>query len=87
MCLPDLENLIFSIPIFSPNFSPISLPFLKEQHPILPTLGAFHVVLGSFVSDENQPIAIPNFAKKAPQRAVTYTYTMSMRDPPPPRVF
>ena len=50
--------------------------------------------LGSFVSDENPPIAIPNFAKKCPKRQAhiyTYTmsmwtYTMSMWEPPGSRV-
>ena len=28
------------------------------------------------------PIAIPNFTEKAPQKAGTYTYTMSMWEPP-----
>ena len=39
--------------------------------------------LGSFVSDENPPPdRYTKFREKAPQKAGTYTYTMSMWDPP-----
>ena len=47
MCLPNLENWSFSIPIFRPNYPPISIPFLIKknnniaEHPILPKLCAF----------------------------------------------
>ena len=95
MCLPDLENLTISIPNFclisythqytiferkAPNFDQIGcfLQYLAQNTPNL-------CILGSFVSDENPPIAIPNFTKKAPQKAGTYTYTMSMWGPPGPK--
>ena len=35
MCLPILENLTFSTPIFLPNYPPISISFSKEKYPIL----------------------------------------------------
>ena len=41
--------------------------------------------MGAFVCDEN-PLPdhyYTKFRKKAPQKAGTYTYTMSMRGPPP----
>ena len=60
------------------NFPPISVPFMKEKHPIWPNWVLFYnnlpqihpnlCNLGSFVSDENPRIAIPNFAKKRPKR-------------------
>ena len=75
---------------FLPNFPPISIPFLKERHPILTKLGAFYnnlpkihpiYELGSFVSDEN-PIAIPNFAKKRPKRQAHIRTPCQCENPP-----
>ena len=77
MCLPDLENLTFSIPIFCLISHPSVYHFWKKA-PNFDQLGAFynnlrkiHPVLynlGSLVSDENPPIAIPNFMKKCPEK-------------------
>ena len=76
---------------FLPNFPPISIPFSKEKHPIWIKLGAFYKKfaqntpnlcnLGSFVSDENPPIAIPNFAKKRPKRQAHILYHVNVRTP------
>ena len=72
MCLRDLENLTFSIPIFCQIF-----PVLKEKHPILIKLGAFYndlskiqsiYVIWAPSSLMKNPIAIPNFAKRRPKR-------------------
>ena len=41
--------------------------------------------LGSFVSDENPPIAIPNFAKKYPKRQAHIRIPCQCENPPPPR--
>ena len=92
MCLLDLENLTISIPIFLPNFPPISIPFSKEKHPILIKLGAFYnnlpkihpiyVIWAPFVSDENPPIAIPNFAKKCPKRQAHIRISCQCENPP-----
>ena len=66
----------------SHNYPPISIPFSKEKHQILLKLGSFcHNLLkihpnlcnlGSFISDENPPITLPNFVKIAYQKAGTY---------------
>ena len=78
--LPQETQFDFLYTNFSHNYPPISIPFLKEKHPILLKLGAFyhnllkihpiHVILGSFISDENPPIA--KFCEIAPQKAGTY---------------
>ena len=71
--LPNLKNLTFSIPIFSPNYSPINRKavnftqigcFLQQFGQNTPDL----CHLGSFFSDENPLIASPNFMKKHPKR-------------------
>ena len=91
MCLPDLENLTFSIYQFLPNFPPISIPFSKEKHPLLTKLGAFYNNLPKIhpiyviwaPSSLVNPHRYTKFREKAPQKAGTYTFTMSMWDPPP----
>ena len=79
------RKLDFLYTNFSPDYPPISILFSIEKHPILSKLDVFYnnllkFNLGSFVSDENPPIAIPNFAKKRPKRQAHNrpTYTMSM---------
>ena len=76
---------------FLPNFPPISVPFLKEKHPILNTLGAFYnnlplihpiYVIWAPSSLMKPPDRYTKFCEKAPQKAGTYTYTMSMWEPP-----
>ena len=92
MCLPDLENLTFSIPIFC-LISTHQYTIFERKYPILTKLGAFynnllkiHPVLynlGSLVSDENPSIAVPNFVKSAPKgRHIYAPYTISMWEPP-----
>ena len=88
MCLLDLENLPCSIPIFLPNYPPISIPFSKEKHPILTKLGALYnnlpkihpiyVIWAPSSLMKTPPIALPTFAQKA------YVYHVNMRPPPPP---
>ena len=90
-CLPDLENLTFSIPIFLPNFSPISIPFSKEKHPILTKLGVFYnnlpkiqpiYVIWAPSSLMKTPRHYTKFREKAPQKAGTYTYACQYETPP-----
>ena len=68
---------------------------VERKHPILTKLGAFynnlpkiHPVLynlGFLVSDENPPIAIPNFVKKCPKRqAHNYMYHIPCQCEKPP---
>ena len=75
---------------FLPNYPPISIPFLIEKHPICPNWVLFTIIcskytqflnLGSFVSDENPPIAIPNFVKSTPKGRHKYIYQVSVRTP------
>ena len=99
MCLPNLKKSDFLYTNFSPNYPPIGVPFSIEKHLILPKLGAFyHIIcskytqflnLGSFVSDENPPIAIPNFAKKHPKRQAHRPIRIPCQceSPPPPGHF
>ena len=94
MCLPNLQNLTFFIPIFSSNYPPISVPFSIGNHPILPKLDAFYnnflnikfLNLGFFISDENPPITIPNFMKKhlRSQANICILCQCEILSPPPP---
>ena len=78
---------------FLPNFPPISIPFSKEKHPtILIKLGAFYnnlpkihpiYVIWALSSLMKPPNRYTKFREKVPQKAGTYTYTMSMWEPPP----
>ena len=86
MCLPDVENLTFSIPTFCLIPHPSVYHFSQEKHPILTKLGAFYndlakihpiYVIWAPSSLMKPPIAIPNFAKNHLKR-----HTMSMSDPP-----
>ena len=86
---PQKSDFIYTN--FLPNFSPISIPFLKERHPILNKLGAFnnnlpkihpiYVILAP-LSLMNPSHCCTKFCKNTPQKAGTYMYTMSMWDPP-----
>ena len=77
-CAADLANLTFSIPVFAwlhthqytifdrkaPNFANwVLFTMICSNTPNLCNCG-------SLVSDENPPIAIPNFVKKHPKRQV-----------------
>ena len=94
--MPDLENFTFFISFlfvcFLPNYLPISILFSIENHPVLSKskLGPFYnnllkytqfmYGLGSFLSNENSPIFVPNFAKKHPKRqAFIYIYHVNVR--------
>ena len=76
---------------FLTNFPPISIPFLKERHPILTKLGAFcnnlpkiHQIFVIWVPSSliKLLIAIPNFAKKRPKgRHICIPY--QCETPPP----
>ena len=80
---------------FWPNFPPISIPFLKEKHPILIKLGAFYnnlpkihpiYVIWAPSSLMKTPRSLYQISRKsAPKGRHIYTYTMSMWEPPPPR--
>ena len=79
---------------FWPNFPPISIPFLKEKHPILIKLGAFYnnlpkihpiYVIWAPSSLMKTPRSLYQISRKsAPKGRHIYTYTMSMWEPPPP---
>ena len=90
---PPKSDLHYRPTKFLPNFPPISIPFSKEKQPILNKLGAFYNNLpntpnlcnfGSFASDENPPIAIPNFAKKRPKRQAHIRIPCQCEKPPVP---
>ena len=86
MCLLNLNNLTFSIPFFSPNYPPISIPFPIEKHTILQNWVLFNIIyskhnLGSYVCDKKPPIATPNFVKEHPKRQAYNRYTISMWEP------
>ena len=91
MCLPHLENLTFSIPIFCPISHPSVYHFQKKSTQFWPNWMLFTIIcpkytlcnLGSFVSDEKPPSdRYTNFREKAPQKAGTYTYTKTMCENP-----
>ena len=77
---------------FLPNLPPISIPFSKEKHPILNKLGAFynnlpkiHPIYKIWAPSslmKPPPHRYTKFREKAPQKAGTYTYIMSIWDPP-----
>ena len=92
-CLADLENLTFSIPIFLPNFPPISIPFSKEKHPILTELAAFYnnlpkihtiYVIWAPSSLMKTSDRYTKFCEKsAPKGRHIYVYRVNVRTPPP----
>ena len=72
------------------DYPPISRPIPFSKHPILPRLCAFYINLlkytqflnlGSFVSDENPSIALPNFARKHPKRQAHLCDLFNVRTP------
>ena len=76
----------FSKPI-SHNYPPVSIPILKEKHPILLKLGVFYHNLLKI-----HPIHViwalhlwwkhTKYREIAPEKGDTYTFTTSMWDPP-----
>ena len=87
---PRKSNYLYTN--FLHNFPPIDIPFSREKHPILTKLGVFLrylaqntpnlCSLGSFISDEKPPIAIPNFAKKRPKRQAHIRIPCQCENPP-----
>ena len=78
---------------FLPNFPPISVyHFWKKRTLFWPNWVLFTIIcpkytqsnLGSFVSDENPTIAIPNFVKKRPKGRHIYVYCVKEGTSPPP---
>ena len=92
MCLPDLKNLTISIPIFLPNFPPISIPFSEEKHPIWIKLGAFYnnlpkihpiYVIWAPSSLMKTPRSLYQISRKgAPKSRHIYVYHVNVRTPP-----
>ena len=75
---------------FSPNYPPISIPFSKEKHPILPKLGAFYNNLlkihpifefGLLRLCWKPTHRYTKFHKKAPQKAGTYRVSAGNMEP------
>ena len=93
MCLLDLENPTFSIPILNLISYPSVYHFRKKMTQFCPNWVLFTIFclkynqflnFGSFVSDENPPIAIPNFEKKKNLKGRhIYVYQVNVRTPPP----
>ena len=94
MCLPDLENLTISIPIFCQISHPSVYHFRKKEHPIWIKLGAFYNNLPKI-----HPIYViwaPSFLMKtprslyqisrkgAPKGRHIYVYHVNVRTPPGP---
>ena len=90
-CACRTLKIWLSLDQFLPNFPPISILFVEEKHPILAKLGAFYnnlpkihpiYALWAPSSLMKTPDCYTKFCEKAPQKAGTYTYTMSMWEPP-----
>ena len=83
----------FLYTIFLPNFPPISIPFLKEKHPILTKLGAFYsnlpkihpiYVIWAPSSLMKTPRSLYQFLRKsAPKGRHIHVYHVNVRTPPP----
>ena len=99
MCLLDLKNLTFSVPFFYQISHPSSVyHFWKKSTQSWPNWMLLHLFaqntesnlcnLGAFVSDENPPMAIPNFPKKRPKGGpigIIRIPCQGENPPPPPR--
>ena len=78
---------------FLPNFPPISIPFLKEKHPIWIKLGAFYnnlpkihpiYVIWAPSSLMKTPRSLYQISRKsAPKGRHIYVYHVNVRTPPP----
>ena len=91
MCLPDFENVTHLYTCFWLKNPPISIPILTEKHPIVLELGAFWTnflkytqfsQIGRVHLRRKPPHRYTKICEKPPQKAGTYTYTMSMWVPP-----
>ena len=89
MCLPDLENMTFSIPIFYPISHPSVYHFWKKSTQFWPYWVLFTIlspkilpiyVIWASSSLTKTPGRYTKFREKAPQKAGTYMYIMSMWD-------
>ena len=86
------QNSDFHYNYFCPHLPPISIPMSYKKTPNLLKLGAFYdnllkntsslCKLGTCIFDEN-PHRYTKICEKTPQKAGTYTHTMSMWEPPP----
>ena len=83
MCLLDLENLTFSIPVFRTITHQSVYHFWKKSTQFCSNWVFFNIIcskynlfmqLGSFISDENPPIAIP-------KGRLIYVYHVNVRPP------
>ena len=82
---------------FLPNFPPISIPFLKEKHPIWIKLGAFYnnlpkihpiYVIWAPSSLMKTPRSLYQISRKsAPKGRHIYVYHVNVRTPPPEQPF
>ena len=78
---------------FLPNFPPISIPFLKEKHPIWIKLGAFTIICPKYTqlyviwapsSLMKTPRSLYQISRKsAPKGRHIYVYHVNVRTPPP----
>ena len=96
MCLPNLENWTFTIPIFRPITHPSVYLFRWKSTQFCSNLVLLTIIcskytqvfnLGSFVSDENPPIAIPNFVKKRSKRQAYLRIPSQCENPPRNNLF
>ena len=93
-CACQTSKIWLSLYQFFVEFLTHQYTIFEKKHPISIKLGAFNnnlqkntpnlFNLGSFSSDENARDRYTIFREKAPQKAGTYTYTMSMWETPSP---
>ena len=95
MCLPDLENFTFTIPILHPIAHLSVYHFLIEKHPISPRLGAFYsnllkvhpfYIIWALSSLITPLHGYTKFCDKAPRKAGTYI-TYQCENPSPSFLF
>ena len=91
MCLSDLENLTFSIPIFRPIFHPSVYHFRKKSTQFFQNSVLFTTICSKYTQFIRFGLlhlwwkthrSLYQISWKSTQKAGTYTYTMSMRGPP-----
>ena len=96
-CACRTSKIWLSLYQFFAKFSTHQYTIFERKAPNLDQIGCFLQKfaqntpdlcnLGSFVSDENPPIAIPNFAKRCPKRQAHIRIPCQCKNPPPgPRV-
>ena len=91
MCLPDFENLTFSTPIFCVISHQSVYHFWKKSTQFWPIWVLLTIICPKYTQFMSfgllslwwkAPNHYTKFCEKAPQKAGTYTYTMSMWQPP-----